>query len=330
MSNEVQIIGKLTPETIRLEISAAKIGEIIAERMPEAEFIEAALQLLKNPAFEKCTKESVYGGILKAAIFGFRLSPELGQCWLIPRNVDTGNRTADGKKIFQQVAVFQIGYKGWMELAYRSGAVESFDYGTVYEQDVFDYEQGTTPYLKYRPAKDQKNKGKRIAFFATATLTSGRVVFHVITDEEAEIYRRTSENQYDWIQGQNGSKQKTLSISAKGIWGEHYDAMAVRFPINEICKKKVPKTPILVKAVESDGMVSNLADGKVIDITPKQVEEIAQLPEALHTDYIDELTSCKTKSAIKEVHARQFVNIPEAQKTEYYQLCISLSKNLPE
>lgn len=58
--------------------------------------------------------------------------------------------------------------------------------------------------------------------------------------------------------------------------------------------------------------------------------DVEQQNAPLHEDYKDELKMCKTKSEIKAVHARQFNNLPENQKTEYYQLCITLSKDLPE
>lgn len=321
----LEIIQSTTPDELRREIESAKVGEIIRDKMGEAEFIEAALQLLKTPALSKCTKESVFGGILKAAIFGFRLSPELGQCWLVPRKVKTGNRTPDGKDEYANVAVFQIGYKGWQELAFRSNVVESFDFGSVYEKDEFDYQQGTSPYLNYRPAKDQRNKGKRTHFFATATLSTGRVVFDVITVDEAETYRRYSDSQFDGY-----GRDKQFAAAPKDIWAQHYDSMALRLPIREICTKKVPKSPIILKAIETDGGVSNLSNGQVIDITPKTVDESAAAPETLHPDYIDEIEACKTADEIKAVFERQKNNVPESLKAQYYNLCIEANKKLPK
>ena len=47
---------------------------------------------------------------------------------------------------------FQFGYKGLLELAYRSGQIQTIQAETVYEADVFEYELGLYPKLIHKPA----------------------------------------------------------------------------------------------------------------------------------------------------------------------------------
>ena len=324
-------ISQISEEDIRAEIQSANIIEVIKGKMSESEFMESALYLLSSPQLSKCTKQSVLGGLLKAAIFGFRVSTELGQCWLIPRTVKTGRMIKDqsGRDVEEKetVAVFQIGYKGWQELAFRSGAVESFDYGTVHENDTFDFQQGTSPYLNFKPSKI--NRGKKTHFFATATLSSGRVVFDVITIDEAESYRRMSDTQIDWVKDGNRNV-KTPALNPKGIWAENYDAMALRLPIREICTKKVPKSTEILKAIDSDGGASVIGDGKIIDITPSNVMDSEEKKEDLHEDLLAEIDACKTRDELKQVYHRQKVGLPEYLVIKLYTYCTSAGLKLSE
>ena len=153
MNDSIQTYKGASPEEIRSQLEDSSLSKLVSETMGMPRFVEAALQLLRQPGLAECTQESVLGGLLKAAIFRFPISTELGMCWLVPRTIDTKQVDANQKKIYVKVAVFQIGYKGWQELAVRSGKVESFDFGVVWSGDEFAYEKGTTPFLKHVPSR---------------------------------------------------------------------------------------------------------------------------------------------------------------------------------
>lgn len=69
----------------------------------------------------------------------------IGQAYLIPfRN--------HGRMECQ----FQLGYKGLIDLAYRSGEVSIIQAHTVYENDDFQYELGLDPTLRHVPARSNR------------------------------------------------------------------------------------------------------------------------------------------------------------------------------
>lgn len=296
MSNAVQTFQNVTPDEIRRQFEASSLTKLVSDKMGINAFVEAALQLVKQPGLVACTQESVLGGLLKAAMFNFRISPELGQCWLVPRKVKVGE-DENRKPIFANVAVFQIGYKGWQELSFRSGEVESFDSAVVFEKDEFDFEQGSAPFLKYKPCKTPLSRGKRTHVWASATMRSGRVAFNVADIEEIERHRRMSDTQSAWS---DGERKKVLSAEPVGIWGLHYDQMAKRVPMRYLCQLQLPKSDILLSAMESDGGITNLSDGKIIEIQQKQVEETS--PMELHDDYILELETANSQVKLKEIY----------------------------
>ena len=288
--------------------------KVIGETMSVERFTEAATSLLQNPAIAACTQESVLGCLLKAAIFGFRISPELGQCWIIPRN--TVLKGADGKDLLDQrgqkqwvkQASFQVGYKGWMELAFRSGEVESFDAQVIRANDEFDFSHGTNAFLKFKYQLDLVKRGNIVGVFGCATMRSGRVVFNIADAEEIERHRRMSDTQ-----AQGGQ----VSNTPVGMWGKHWDAMAKRIPLGQMCKTQLPKSELMQRAIEADGGVTLVTDHEVIETTPTQVREQEQTPE-LHEDYIDEVKACKTKDALKNLYKDRAPRMDANQLKTYY------------
>lgn len=285
------------PQEIRRIVETSTLSKIISEKMGLEAFIEAAMQLLRQPGLAACTQESVLGGLLKAAIFQFRLSTELGQCWLIPRSIKVGT-DANNKAVYSTVATFQIGYKGWQELAFRSGKVESFDAEVVWENDKFDFEKGSNPFLSYVPCKDPARRGKRTHVWASATMNSGRVVFSVVPIEEVERHRKMSDNQSNWEGG-----KKSVAEAPVGIWALHYDAMAKRIPMRYLCQLQLPKSEILLSAIESDGSVINFGNTGVTEIKSKEVEESVQTE--LHEDYAMELEAAKSREELTEIYNKR-------------------------
>lgn len=302
-----------TPDQIRAEITKNQsLVKVIQEKMGVEQFTEAALSVIQNPYVAACTRDSILGCLLKAAIFGFRLSPELGQCWMVPRSINVGTRE---KPEWAKVATFQIGYKGWMELVFRSGKVESFDFCIHREKDTFDFQMGSNPHLSHKWAGSDQERGNRRGVWASATLTSGRTVFHYCDIAEVERHRMMSDTQKD--------RSGQVSQTPISVWGAHYDIMAMRVPMRYLCTLKLPKTDEIEAAIESDGAVISL-EGKVVKGATEMLEEgkAQDNPDKseLHEDYINEVEACTTVDELQEVWKRQFKNLSGPAKDQYNKL----------
>jgi len=288
---ELQSYQNVPPDEIARHIRGnTALAKMVAEGMGVERFTEAALQLLKQPGIAQCTQESVLGCLLKAAMFNFRLSPELGQCWIVPRKVNVGTKE---KPVWTWVATFQIGYKGWIELAFRSGEVESFDFGMVCENDTFDFQQGTGAFLNYRPHSDPMKRGKRTHVWAAAVMRSGRVVFNVVDMVEVERHRKMSDTQTTYDQA---TRQKSVSQNPVGIWAAHYDQMAKRIPTKYLCSLQLPKSELILRAIEADGSVTEVTADGVIEtpqtLLPDNGEQRAALLEKV-ADGLQLITDAK-------------------------------------
>lgn len=274
MTKEVSILSG-SPDKQIAALRESRLSMLIKDQTTLQRIAEAAVLLLTNDKLRACDEQSILGALYKAATLGFRLEPEFGECYLIPRSIKDG-KDEQGKDKWKAVCVFQIGYKGWRAKALESGHVVYIGAREVFEEDEFYFEYGTAAVLKHRPANE--NKGVMTHFYAFAKLREGFEIFEVINKQAAERSRKNSETQYDWI-GQGANKQKQFSETPKDIWGKHYAAMANRVPIKKLCAT-LPLSAAIETATLADGSITYLQkDGTVTTVTPVDVEKLAETDE---------------------------------------------------
>lgn len=221
----------------------------------------------RNEKLQECTAESFLGAMMQAAQLGVEPNTPLGQAYLIPyRN----------KGVME--VQFQLGYRGMIDLAYRSGEVQNIQAHEVYENDTFEYELGLEPKLRHIPAL--KDRGNVILYYAVFKLTNGGVGFEVMSKEDVEAFAK--------------KKSKTYGT---GPWQSDFDAMAKKTLVKRLLKF-APLKSDFVRAVTADetiksGISENMADlpdeTVTIDAETTKPEENADyeeipMPGDLYTD----------------------------------------------
>ena len=120
------------------EIKKALPSVITPER-----FTRIVLSALStNPKLAQTTPQSFLAAMMTAAQLGVEPNTPLGQAYLIPY--------FNGKTRCSECQ-FQLGYKGLIDLAYRSGEVSMIQAQVVYENDEFSFSFGLEPALKHVP-----------------------------------------------------------------------------------------------------------------------------------------------------------------------------------
>ena len=123
------------------EIAKALPSVITPER-----FTRITLSALSaNKQLAQTTPQSFLGAMMTAAQLGMEPNTPLGQAYLIPYK---NHGTLECQ--------FQLGYKGLIDLAYRSGEVNIIQAQVVYENDEFEYSFGLEPKLTHRPASGER------------------------------------------------------------------------------------------------------------------------------------------------------------------------------
>ena len=130
--------------------------------------------------------------------------------------------------------MFLVGYRGYVELAYRSGLVKSVQARLVYEGEPFRELGGSSPKLVHEigPHDDAT---PIVAAYAVAQLKTGGTVWEVIREREWERARKAS---------QLGSKNK-------GPWLDHRPEMILKTSVRRL-EKWLPKSPGMLFAATVD------------------------------------------------------------------------------
>ncbi|WP_297013579.1 recombinase RecT [uncultured Dialister sp.] len=186
--------------------------------------------LSSTPKLQTCTPQSFLGAMMQAAQLGVEPNTPLGQAYLIP---------------YGNVCQFQLGYKGLIDLAYRSGEVSSIQAHEVHENDVFEYEYGLEPKLKHVPA--QKDRGNVIMYYAVLKLKNGGVGFEVMSREDVEAFARKKSKAY-----------------SNGPWKTDFDEMAKKTVLKKVLKYAPLKTEF-ARAVATDETVKSTLSDNMAD-----------------------------------------------------------------
>jgi recombination protein RecT len=202
-----------------------------------------------NPKLLDASVESLIGAVLQSAQLG--LMPNLlGSCYFIPyHNKQTGETTVS----------FQIGYKGLIDLVYRSGNVLYVRANAVCENDEFKYRYGINEELDHVPAP--KNRGNITHFYAYAKLKNGGHYFDVMTVDEINQIRDRHSQAFQGAKKYNNEKSS--------VWAMHYEEMAKK----TIIKRMIKYLPISVE------VQNHIASDETIR------KDITSEPEYIKVDY---------------------------------------------
>ena len=187
--------------------------------------------LSTNPKLNSCTPDSFVGAMMTAAQLGVEPNTALGQAYIIPYS-------NHGKLEAQ----FQLGYKGLIDLAYRSGEVSVIQAHEVYENDTFEYELGMDPKLKHVPAT--KNRGKVIAYYAMFKTKDGGYGFEVMSREDVEAHAQKYSKAYN---------------AHSSPWKSNFDEMAKKTVLKKVLKY-APLKSDFARAVVQDSTIKHGID----------------------------------------------------------------------
>lgn len=279
-ANKQQVEKPGAPPTMRSYIKSmqGEIAKALPSVMTPERFTRITLTALTtNPQLAETTPASFVGAMMTAAQLGMEPNTPLGQAYLIPfRN--------KGKLECQ----FQLGYKGLIDLAYRSGEVSVIQAHTVYEQDDFEYELGLEPKLKHIPAKSV-DKGAPIFFYAMFKTKDGGYGFEVMSVEDVRAHAK---------------KYSQSFSSAYSPWTKNFEEMA--------------KKTVLKKALKYAPLKSDFVRGIVVDETIKrEITEDMYAAPSIEIEYeVDEDGVIQDEPTSNELTEAEKQQILEAEAKE--------------
>lgn len=212
------------------------------------QFVASLLSVVtNNNLLAKATNESIMTAAMKAAVLNLPIEPSLGYAYIVP---------------YKNQAQFQIGYKGLIQLAQRSGQVTRLNAGEVYESQYKGFNPLTED-LEVDMTAIPKEKEKVVGYFAFMRLANGfeKTVFW--TKERVQAH----------------GKKYSQSFSSKySPWQSDFDAMARKTVLKHMLSTYAPLSTELQEAIVADNEDSKLSEVKETkDITPQEPENLSDL-----------------------------------------------------
>lgn len=188
--------------------------------------------LSSTPKLAKCSPQSFLAAMMTAAQLGVEPNTALGQAYLLPyRNHG------------QMECQFQLGYKGLIDLAYRSGEVSVIQAHTVYENDVFEYELGMDPKLRHVPAK--ADRGEAVAYYAMFKTKDGGYGFEVMSVDDVQRHAQRYSKSYG---------------SGSSPWRSNFDEMAKKTVLKRALKYAPLKSDFVRGVAQDETIKAELSD----------------------------------------------------------------------
>lgn len=188
--------------------------------------------LSATPKLAECSPQSFLAAMMTAAQLGVEPNTALGQAYLLPYR-NHGNMECQ----------FQLGYKGLIDLAYRSGEVSVIQAHTVYENDVFEYELGMDPKLRHVPAK--ADRGEAVAYYAMFKTKDGGYGFEVMSVDDVQRHAQRYSKSYG-----NGSSP----------WRSNFDEMAKKTVLKRALKYAPLKSDFVRGVAQDETIKAELSD----------------------------------------------------------------------
>lgn len=224
-ANNTNQVKKASPSK-GMEQLLTKMGGQIQKALPSMvsseRFQRVALTAFSNNTkLQQCDPMSFIAAMMQSAQLGLEPNTPLGQAYLIPY----------GKQV-----QFQIGYKGLLELAQRSGKIKTLYAHEVRENDTFDIDYGLNQTLTHKPLL-KGDRGEVIGYYAVYHLDAGGNSFIFMTKDEVLEHAKRFSKTYN-----------------SGPWQTDFDAMAKKTVIKQLLKY-APLSIELQKATSMDETV---------------------------------------------------------------------------
>jgi recombination protein RecT len=188
---------------------------------------------------------------MTASALGLDLTPQLGQCYIIPYCNNRKVGPNEWVKVWE--AQFQLGYRGTIALAQRSGAVARIHADVVREKDLFRYSKGLNPTLEHEESLEE-DRGEITHVYAVANFTNGGYAFEVWPYAKVVAHAKKFSQAYYKSEYKGGKKTGAQIENPNSPWIKDFESMAKKTLIKAIWKYLPVSTEIML-AGASDGAI---------------------------------------------------------------------------
>lgn len=264
----------LTQDAVKKQINSVVGGK------NGTRFISSIVSAVQTtPALQECTNPSILSAALLGEALNLSPSPQLGQFYMVP---------FDNKKKGVKEAQFQLGYKGYIQLAVRSGYYKRLNVMAIKEGELVRYDplneeievnlieddivREETPTTGYFAMFEYENGFKKTMYWSKQKMLSHAdkysQAFHM-NAVESDNPRRQRVSYEDYLKG-NYPKSDEWKYSS--FWFKDFDGMAMKTMLRQLISKWGIMSIDLQTAVDKDMAVIH-EDGSAEYVENEQEEE---------------------------------------------------------
>lgn len=220
MANQVQLTSK---QFFQQDSVKRKFEELLGKR--SSAFMTSVLQIVNNNSYlQNASPQSVFNAACVAATLDLPINNNLGFAYIVPYGKD---------------AQFQMGYRGFIQLAQRSGQFKTISASPIYEGQLIEENPLTGFEFDFRVEK----KGSPIGYAA---------YFKLLNGFEKTLYMTTEELK------QHGLRFSQTFKRGSGLWKDDFESMALKTVLKLLLSKFAPLSVDMQKAVITDqGVIEN-------------------------------------------------------------------------
>ena len=224
----------LTQDAVKDQISKV-VGGKDGQR-----FISSIISAVNtNPTLQQCTNQSILSGALLGEALKLSPSPQLGQFYLVP--YDDKDR---GK-----VAQFQLGYKGYIQLAIRSGQYKKLNVLAIKEGELVRFDPLNEEIeVKLIEDEEKREQANTIGYYA---------MFEYVNGFKKAIYWSRTKMEAHALKYSPGYKRDKQKGTAWTFWSKDFDGMAYKTMLRQLISKWGIMSIEMTMAMDSDMAVIN-------------------------------------------------------------------------
>ena len=252
---------------------AKKFEAMMGKR--STQFITSVLHVCANNSMLKnATPESVYQAAAVAATLDLPLNSNLGFAYIIPYN--ESKETEQGQRYTVTVAQFQMGYKGFIQLAQRSGQFKHIGASEICEGQLIEENPLTGNVFDF----SKKTSDKVIGYAASFVLHNGFETTLYMSNEKIHAHAKKYSKTY---------------AHKNGRWILDFDGMAKKTVLKLLLSKYAP---LSVETIHSAAMFDQAT---IKNFETKEIEYSDALEVEITTEEVIEAKVDQVEAAKKEV-----------------------------
>lgn len=232
-----------------------QINRVIGGKNGEKFIASVVSAVQANQALQECSNSSILNAALLGQSLNLSPSPQLGQFYMVPFN------TKKGKE-----AQFQLGYKGYIQLAIRSGQYKKLNVLAIKEGELIRFNP-LDEEIEVRLIEDEEEReeAETIGYYAMFEYTNGfrKALYWSKKKMEAHAMK--------YSRGYQAKKGYTF-------WEKDFDGMAYKTMLRQLISKWGIMSIDLVQGIDADMAVIH-EDGSKDYVEMEQENEIVSEQE---------------------------------------------------